>query len=60
MIREAVPWQALPIVGFLLHDCPMEGPSDGDREQGAPSSDADLQIEYQIMLAEYSALHRDR
>jgi hypothetical protein len=37
----------------------MDQPSDGDREQRAASSHADLQIEYQIMLAEYSALRAE-
>ncbi len=35
----------------------MEQPSEGAREQGVPH--ADLQIEYQIMLAEYSALRTE-
>ncbi len=35
----------------------MEQLSDGPREQGVPQ--ADLQIEYQIMLAEYSALRTE-
>jgi hypothetical protein len=37
----------------------MEQPADGDREQGTASSHTDLQIEYQIMLAEYSALRTE-
>ena len=37
----------------------MEQPSDGDRKQGASSSHGDLQIEYQIMLTEYSALRTE-
>jgi hypothetical protein len=35
----------------------MEQSSEGAREQGVPH--ADLQIEYQIMLAEYSALRTE-
>jgi hypothetical protein len=37
----------------------MEQPTDGDREQSAPASHEVLQIECQIMLAEYSALRTE-